>query len=67
MDEILVALLIPKSDAQKNIDSIRLFCKQELAAYKVPAKFQWVKEQDLPLTSTGKLQKMKLHELVISS
>ena len=67
LDEILVALLIPKSDAQKNIDSIRLFCKQELAAYKVPAKFQWVKEQDLPLTSTGKLQKMKLHELVISS
>jgi fatty-acyl-CoA synthase len=31
--------------------------KKELAAYKIPKLYRFVKEIDLPLTSTGKVQK----------
>ncbi len=64
LDEILVALLVAKEGQTVSHEALKAFCKKELAAYKVPAKFQWVNEQDLPLTSTGKLQKMMLAKLV---
>jgi fatty-acyl-CoA synthase len=66
LDEILVALLVAKEGQTVTHEALKAFCKKELAAYKVPAKFQWVNEQDLPLTSTGKLQKMMLNKLVKS-
>ena len=66
LDEILVALLVAKEGQSVTHEALKAFCKKELAAYKVPAKFQWVNEQELPLTSTGKLQKMMLNKLVKS-
>ena len=66
LDEILVALLVAKEGQTVTHEALKAFCKKELAAYKVPAKFQWVNEQELPLTSTGKLQKMMLNKLVKS-
>jgi non-ribosomal peptide synthetase component E (peptide arylation enzyme) len=35
-----------------------------LAAYKVPSRFHFTTVDRLPLTTTGKLQKMKLHTLL---
>jgi fatty-acyl-CoA synthase len=40
------------------------FCKNEMAAYKVPHQFHFTTEIELPLTTTGKVQKARLHTLL---
>jgi len=64
LDEILVAVVIPHEGARPSEDELRQHCRNELAAYKVPARFRFATDGELPLTSTGKLQKMKLHTLL---
>ena len=36
------------------------YCRKALAAYKVPRLVRFVAEHELPLTTTGKLQKNRL-------
>jgi fatty-acyl-CoA synthase len=43
-------------------DVLRAFCKDALAAYKVPQEIHVVTRDDLPLTGTGKVQKFRLAE-----
>jgi fatty-acyl-CoA synthase len=64
LDEILVAFVIPEAGATVTADELKQFCKKELAAYKVPARFRFTTDAELPLTTTGKLQKMKLASLL---
>jgi fatty-acyl-CoA synthase len=64
LDEVLVAIIIAKDGQAPSNDDLRKFCKQELAAYKIPALFRLTSDQELPLTTTGKVQKMRLHELL---
>jgi fatty-acyl-CoA synthase len=67
LDEILVAFVIPEAGASVTADELKAFCKKELAAYKVPARFRFTTDAELPLTTTGKLQKMKLASLLDST
>ena len=64
LDEILVAFIVPNAGATPTADELKQFCKKELAAYKVPARFRFTTDAELPLTTTGKLQKMKLADLL---
>lgn len=64
LDEVLAAIVIPKDGKQPSAEALTRFCKQELAAYKVPARFRFATDADLPLTTTGKVQKMQLHTLL---
>ena len=64
LDEVLAAIVIPKDGKQPGADALTLFCKQELAAYKVPVRFRFATDAELPLTTTGKVQKMLLHTLL---
>ncbi len=64
LDEVLVAIIIPQEGHQPSPALLKAFCKQELAAYKVPARFHLATDADLPLTTTGKVQKMKLKDLL---
>ena len=64
LDEVLAAIVIPKAGKQPSADALTRFCKQELAAYKVPARFRFATDAELPLTTTGKVQKMQLHTLL---
>ena len=64
LDEVLVAFIILNPSSSVTTEELRQFCKNELAAYKVPARFRFVTDEDLPLTTTGKLQKMKLKSLL---
>ena len=43
-------------------DTLRAFCRERLAAFKVPQRFRVVKRSELPLTASGKVQKVKLSE-----
>ena len=41
-------------------DTLRAFCREQLASYKVPRSIDFV--EALPRTGTGKVQKRKLRE-----
>ena len=64
LDEVLAAIVIPKDGMQPSADALTRFCKQELAAYKVPVRFRFATDAELPLTTTGKVQKMQLRTLL---
>ena len=64
LDEALVAIIIAKPDMLVDAAELKSFCQRELSAYKVPSRFHFTTADRLPLTTTGKLQKMKLHTLL---
>jgi fatty-acyl-CoA synthase len=59
-DEVIAAVIV-RHDG-KGVDQATLteHCRRELASYKVPRLMAFVNETDLPLTTTGKLQKNRL-------
>lgn len=59
--EIAKAYVVAKSGIEVTEDSILSFCRERLAAYKVPRKVQFV--ADLPKTSTGKVMRRQLKTL----
>ena len=59
--ELAKAYIVPKTGAQPNADDIINYCREHLAAYKVPRSVQFV--DDLPKTSTGKVMRRELHSL----
>ena len=62
-DEVIGAVIV-RHDG-KGVDEAALteHCRRELASYKVPRLIAFVSETELPLTTTGKLQKNRLAEL----
>ena len=63
-DEIVAAVIVPEEGIENlNLDEIRSYCRERMAAYKVPRVFRIATDAELPLTSTRKLQKMRLPEL----
>ncbi|MCS7181636.1 MAG: AMP-binding protein [Thermoanaerobaculum sp.] len=54
----LKALIVLRPGATLKESEIYRFCRQRLAAFKVPREFQWV--ENLPLTASGKLRRFQL-------
>lgn len=59
--ELAKAYIVPKMGAKPEVDDIIKYCREHLAAYKVPRAVKFV--GDLPKTSTGKVMRRKLQEL----
>ncbi|HET9743413.1 MAG TPA: AMP-binding protein [Terriglobales bacterium] len=59
--EIAKAYVVPKRDCAVDEAGLLDFCRQHLAAYKMPRAIQLV--PDLPKTSTGKILRRQLHQL----
>lgn len=59
-DEILAAVVVLKPSAVLSADELIRYCRDTLAAYKVPRLVRFVEEQELPLTNTGKIQKSRI-------
>jgi fatty-acyl-CoA synthase len=59
-DEVLAAVIVPKPGATLSEEALCAFCREALAAYKVPRRIRFAAEQELPLTTTGKVQKNRL-------
>jgi fatty-acyl-CoA synthase len=51
---------VRKPGATLSANELADFCRKTLAAYKVPRLIRFVAESELPLTTTGKLQKNRL-------
>jgi len=62
-DEIIGAVVVPHPGATVTEAGLLEHCKAQLAGYKLPRAFRVVQETDLPLTTTGKVQKNRLVEL----
>lgn len=58
--EVGAAFVIPRPGAQLDLDALRLWCRERLAAYKVPAHIQVC--NDFPRTAAGKVRKPDLRE-----
>jgi long-chain acyl-CoA synthetase len=56
--ETVKAFVVPTPDAEVTEDDIREFCLERLAEYKHPREVEFVEE--LPRTTTGKVQKFEL-------
>ncbi|RBO84049.1 class I adenylate-forming enzyme family protein [Marinomonas aquiplantarum] len=59
--ELAKAYIVAKQNTTPDIDQIIAYCREHLAAYKVPRDIQFV--DDLPKTSSGKVMRRKLHTL----
>lgn len=59
--ELAKAYIVAKTGSAPDEDNIIQYCREHLAAYKVPRAIMFV--DDLPKTSTGKVLRRKLHEL----
>ena len=59
--ELAKAYIVPKTGAAPDSDDIIRYCREHLAAYKVPRAVQFV--DDLPKTSTGKVMRRELKTL----
>jgi fatty-acyl-CoA synthase len=62
--EIPCAFLVLKDGATLNEAEITKFCREHLAGFKIPKKYVF---QDLPKTSTGKIQKNLLRQIATGS
>jgi fatty-acyl-CoA synthase len=62
-DEILGAVIVLAPGTSLSEAEVVSFSRQNLAAYKVPKLVRFASESDLPLTTTGKVQKNKIASL----
>jgi fatty-acyl-CoA synthase len=63
-EEILAAVIVFREGQRAEPEALRAFCKQALAAFKVPQAFRVLKRDELPVTATGKVQKFRLAEML---
>jgi fatty-acyl-CoA synthase len=61
--EALCAWIVPRTGAKLDEDTIRAFCREQIAHYKVPRYIRMVSE--FPTTVTGKVQKFQMREQMI--
>lgn len=59
-DELLAAVIVLKPGVTLTVEAVTTHCRDQLAAYKVPRLVRFVKEHELPLTTTGKIQKNRI-------
>jgi fatty-acyl-CoA synthase len=59
-DEIVAAVIVLKANAVLSVEETLNWCRSQLAGYKVPRLVRFVTERELPLTSTGKIQKNQI-------
>ncbi len=62
-DEIVAAVIVARAPVEA--EELVALCRETLAAYKVPRRVKFAAHDELPLTSTGKLQKNRLKELFV--
>jgi fatty-acyl-CoA synthase len=63
-EEILAAVVVVREGHDAEPEALRAFCKEALAAFKVPQVFRTMARDALPVTATGKVQKFRLAEML---
>jgi acyl-CoA synthetase (AMP-forming)/AMP-acid ligase II len=63
--EVAVACIVPRAGQTPDVTELDAFCRQRLAAYKVPRRFEL--HAALPLTPAGKLRKREIRRLKLEA
>ena len=63
-EEVVAAVVVLRDGHHAEPDALRAFCKQALAAFKVPQEFRLMRRDELTVTATGKVQKFRLAEML---
>jgi fatty-acyl-CoA synthase len=58
--EVVAAVVVLQAGASTSDAALLDHCRASLAAYKVPRRLAQVRETDLPLTTTGKIQRSRV-------
>lgn len=66
-DEIVAVVIVPKPGATLTETMMLAHCRTQMASYKLPRLVRFANESQLPLTTTGKLQKNKLAEVFFTT
>ncbi len=66
LGEVGAAFVELKERQEASPEEIIEFCKDKIANYKIPRYILFMREEDWPLTPSGKIQKFKLRSKVIS-
>ncbi len=61
-DEILVAAIVLKPDRHLAASELEAYCRAQMARYKVPSRFEFMRSEEVPLTDTGKVSKRLLQD-----
>lgn len=56
------AVIVPKEGEQLDADAIISFTKQKLASYKCPKSVEFIKSEELPVSTVGKILKRELRK-----
>jgi acyl-CoA synthetase (AMP-forming)/AMP-acid ligase II len=64
--QLVAAALVPREKVPVDLDQLRLRVKRELSAYKVPRQLVVMRREELPMTSSGKVDKRRLAEAIRS-
>jgi len=63
-EEALAAVIVLHEGRDASAEELRVFCRERLAGFKVPQVFHFAKRGELPVTATGKVQKVKLRDML---
>ena len=63
LDEALAAVVVLREGEAAEAEDLISYGRDALASYKVPRHYRFVSADDLPLTTTGKLQRNRLAAL----
>ncbi len=56
--QVAMAVIVPKSSAKPGSEELSEYCRANLAAYKVPRRFEFI--EALPLTGAGKIDRNRI-------
>jgi fatty-acyl-CoA synthase len=65
LSEVACACVVPKEGHQVTADDLLNFCRGKLASFKLPRYTLLM--QEYPMTSSGKVQKLRLRELAMEA
>jgi acyl-coenzyme A synthetase/AMP-(fatty) acid ligase len=64
--ELVAAAIVPAAGASPDEDSLREALRDRLSSFKIPRRFVFITHEQVPRTSTGKVQLFELRRLVES-
>ncbi len=64
--QLVAAAVVARERASVDLEELRLRVKRELSAYKVPRRLVVMRREDLPMTSSGKVDKRRLVDVIRS-
>ena len=66
-DEKIIAVIEAEGDQEIDLNGLKKYCRMELASYKIPEQFILRSNEQLPRTSTGKINKPALKSQIIKA